>query len=232
MQDQKRNLLSTIPVITEEKEWIAVNKPAGISVHNNEDRDNLLSTLEKQLNHKSLFPVHRLDKETSGVQILALTEKAARDLATEFQNKNTDKFYTGVLRGQLKLESGLWQQALTDKAEGRKNPAGLGHQRIPCATEFKVLRKNKYFSYCEFKILTGRQHQIRKHSALSNHAIVGDSRYGDTKYNQKISNLYKNERMFLHSQKIRILNIEISCADEFSFLLNEPATVCEKSIKL
>ncbi len=221
MHEQKRNQLSIIPVIYEEKEWLAVNKPSGISVHNNEDRDNLLSLLEKQLGHSALFPVHRLDKETSGIQIVALTETAAKDLASEFQNKNTNKFYAGVLRGQLKSDSGVWEHALTDKAEGRKNPAGIGNQRIPCATEFKVLQKNKYFSYCEFKILTGRQHQIRKHCALTNHAIVGDSRYGDTKYNQKIFSLYKNERMFLHSQRMQILNTEITCPDDFSFLLNE-----------
>lgn len=194
-----------IEVIFQNSSWIAVNKPEGISVHNNEDPKNLLVCLEKQLKFEKLYPPHRLDKETSGIQILALNKNSAQELSEAFESRSVKKIYVGILRGKLKSHEGTWSHALTDKAEGRKNPAGLSRERIPCETRFKVIQDSKFFSYCEFQLMTGRQHQIRKHSALSNHAIVGDSRYGDKKYNEKMASLYKTTRMFLHCTRMEIL---------------------------
>jgi RluA family pseudouridine synthase len=194
-----------VQIIFQSNDFVAVNKDAGVSVHNNEDPENLLLLLEKQLKILKFFPVHRLDKETSGIQILALNEIAARKLADEFQNKSVEKIYTGVLRGQMKDPQGVWNQSLTDKAEGRKSPAGSARDRMACETRFKVLKSSKYFSFCEFHLITGRQHQIRKHSALVNHPLVGDNRYGEPKYNQRMAELYKTPRMFLHCHKLQIL---------------------------
>ena len=194
-----------IAVLYQDKDFLAVQKPAGVSVHNNEDPQNLLLMLQQQLSVTKLYPVHRLDKETSGIQLLALNEISARNLSSEFEKRTVGKIYAGVLRGELKQAQGIWNQALTDKAEGRKNPAGMSRDRIACETQFQVLNSNKFFSLCQFKLITGRQHQIRKHSALMNHPLVGDARYGDPKYNKKIADLYKTDRMFLHCHQIKIL---------------------------
>ena len=194
-----------IAVLYQDKDFLAVQKPAGVSVHNNEDPQNLLLMLQQQLSVTKLYPVHRLDKETSGIQLLALNEISARNLSSEFEKRTVDKIYAGVLRGELKQAQGIWNQALTDKAEGRKNPAGMSRDRIACETQFQVLNSNKFFSLCQFKLITGRQHQIRKHSALMNHPLVGDARYGDPKYNKKMADLYKTDRMFLHCHQIKIL---------------------------
>jgi tRNA pseudouridine65 synthase len=193
-----------IQILLQTAKWIAVDKPEGISVHNNEDPTNLLLVLERQLSVPKLYPVHRLDKETSGVQILALNDSSARELSVEFQNKSVSKLYVGVLRGQLKTEKGIWRQALSDKAEGRKNPSGISKDRFPCETRFRTLKETKYFTLCEFDLITGRQHQIRKHAALANHSIVGDPRYGDKNYNLKMAKLYKTPRMFLHCSEIKL----------------------------
>lgn len=200
-----------IAVLYQDKDFLAVSKPAGISVHNNEDPQNLLLLLQKQIAVAKLYPVHRLDKETSGIQLLALHEVSARKLAEEFEKRSVNKIYAGVLRGELKESKGIWNQALTDKAEGRKNPAGMSRDRIACETQFEVLKKNKFFSYCHFKLITGRQHQIRKHSALVNHSLVGDPRYGDPRYNKKMADLYKTDRMFLHCYQIQILGHSFEC---------------------
>ena len=201
--------LLAMKILFQNQDFIAVDKPTGISVHNNEDSENLIDTLQSQLKLNKLFPVHRLDKETSGVQVLALNEVSAKKLAEQFQNHSVTKIYFGVLRGQLKEKEGLWKLALSDKAEGRKNPAGQSKDRVPCETRFKVLQQSQYFTACEFHLITGRQHQIRKHAAMTNHAIVGDSRYGDQKYNQRMAQLYKTERMFLHCSKIEIAGQKI-----------------------
>lgn len=205
-----------ISVIFKNSEILVVNKPSGISVHNKEDPNNLLDLLIQQESLSQLFPAHRLDKETSGIQILALSQEAASFYAQQFQSNSVQKYYQGILRGSFK---GInpWNQSLTDKSEGRTHPAGLAKSRIPCLTEYKIIKKNNYFTFCEFDLKTGRQHQIRKHAALANHAIVGDPRYGDAKYNTKIFGLYQVHRMFLHCHKVGIKNHTFECPMDASF---------------
>ncbi len=213
-------LTTPLEILFQSPDFLAIDKPVGVSVHNNEDVENLLSILDRQLGLGKLFPVHRLDKETSGVQLFALNEVTARTLADAFQTRSVKKTYVGVLRGHLKQAQGLWSHALSDKAEGRKTPAGLGKDRVACETGFKVLKQSQYFSLCEFDLRTGRQHQIRKHAALANHALVGDPRYGDPKYNKKIAGLYKQERMYLHCARLEIAGeiIEAGLPSEFEQL--------------
>ncbi len=194
-----------LKILFQNADFVALDKPAGLSVHNVEDPQNLLDLAQTQLKVAKVYPVHRLDKETSGVQLLALNEAAARGLAEEFQQKNSvQKIYYGVLRGSLKTQVGVWAQALSDKGEGRRSPAGVAKDRVPCETRFRVIRQSKYFTLCEFNLITGRQHQIRKHCALAEHALVGDPRYGDPKYNQRMSELYHEPRMFLHCSRVEI----------------------------
>jgi RluA family pseudouridine synthase len=206
-----------LSILFQSNDLVAVDKPAGLSVHNNEDPQNLIIVLERQLKIPKLYPIHRLDKETSGVQVLALNEQGAKTFSSEFEKKTVTKLYTGVLRGNLKTNQGAWTKPLSDKSEGRRNPEGLAKDKVPCETRFNATRDSKYFTLCEFQLITGRQHQIRKHAALANHAIVGDPRYGDLKYNQKIADLYKTSRMFLHCKKIVLKNhvIESQVPDEF-----------------
>ena len=219
-------MLPDIPIIFQNDEIVAVGKPIGISVHNAEDATNLLSLLEGALQIKKLFPVHRLDKETSGVQLLATTEASARKFAEQFQKNAVVKSYSGILRGQVKTSGGKWLKPLSDKAEGRTNPAGLAKDRIPCETVFQVAKVSKYFSLCHFTLVTGWQHQIRKHAAIAGHAIVGDPRYGDSKYNNRMSKIYDIERMYLHCQSIAILEhqFEMPQPNDFDTLFNDGAT--------
>lgn len=212
-----------ISILFQNEEIIVVNKPEGISVHNNEDEQNLIITLEKENSFSKLYPIHRLDKETSGIQILALNNEAAQKYSSEFQNRQVKKIYHGVLRGQLKEFSGSWTRPLSDKAEGRKNPQGQSKDRVPCETKFSTIKQNKYFTLCEFELITGRQHQIRKHTALANHPLVGDSRYGENKYNEKIKNVYSTSRMFLHCSHIKIFNLsfESTLTENFYHLFRE-----------
>ncbi len=200
-----------IEILYRDQNILAVNKPNGFSVHNTEDHLNLMDLVKNQCNLTEVFPVHRLDKETSGIQILALNSESASRYATEFQNQKTIKIYHGVVRGQLENQTGNWTQPLTDKAEGRKNPQGISSQRVPCQTSYKTIQGSKYFTRCQFHLHTGRQHQIRKHAAINGHHLVGDQRYGDQKYNQKIAQLYQSSRMFLHCEELHILGLQINC---------------------
>ena len=184
--------MDKINILYQDKNWIAVDKPQGLSIHNDEDPSNLQKILIHQYKFKALLPVHRLDKETSGVQIFAFNSEQAQILAHQFQTKSLQKIYHGIARGNINATSIIWKEELSDKAEGRKNPAGQSRDRIPCET-----------------LITGRQHQIRKHCALAKHALLGDHRYGDGKYNDKISSIYQTDRMFLHCHKIILAQTEL-----------------------
>ena len=189
-----------IKVLFRKGHWIIINKPAGISVHNEEDETNILELIEKQEN-KKYFAVHRLDKETSGILILSSSSDISASLQTAL-DKSSKKIYQGIVRGVLKKESGLWEQELTGKGEGRNNPQGVKAERVNAGTEFKVLNKNKFLSLMEFKLLTGRQHQIRKHCVLNKHEIIGDKRYGEPKYRKMINGKYDFKGMCLHAHKL------------------------------
>lgn len=198
---------SRIPVIQQSAKWIVVNKPVGISVHN--ETSDLRAVLKKQLRPGSfddVYPVHRLDKETSGVLMVALEAETASELAEKFQKKETAKSYYAILRGSLPVTEKwqTWDFPISDKAEGRKNPQGLLKDRVAAKTKYRVVQSNKYFSLVEVDLLTGRQHQIRKHAALAGNPIVGDPRYNDGKYNEKMAEIYNDERMYLHAFKLSI----------------------------
>ena len=203
------SIVPQVPIVFESDEIVVVDKPVGISIHNNEDPVNLIQLLEQQLaagsRYPRLFPVHRLDKETSGIQIFARDEKAAAKFAIEFQTRMVEKKYLGILRGAVKADEGQWNDAISDKSEGRVNPAGIAKDRVAAETGFKVIRRSKFFSECEFDLITGRQHQIRKHAAIHGHALVGDPRYSDKKYNQRMVEMYGDARMFLHCSSVELL---------------------------
>jgi tRNA pseudouridine65 synthase len=219
----------TIQILSETKDYLVINKPAGVTVHNDpNDVRALLSRQLKNIKMENIFPVHRLDKETSGVLLLALNSTTAKNLATAFQEKTCQKTYVAVLRGTGLAANGVWNQPISDKAEGWKNPQGLSKDRVEAQTRFRVLQENNYFSLIEAEILTGRQHQIRKHATLSKHAIVGDTRYGEKKYNDRMSEMYKTSRMFLHALRLKIPIdgkehvFEAPLPEEFSVLVKKP----------
>lgn len=215
--------MDPIPVLLQNEDWLVVDKPHSLSIHNEEDPYNLIKILKKQLDLKTLYPVHRLDKETSGVQIFALNKKSAQNLSLEFQSNRVKKIYQGLIKGSLKKKDGVWDSPLTDKAEGRRSPRGLSRNRVACTTKYRVLKESRFLSLCEFNLLTGRQHQIRKHTATAKAPLVGDSRYGSQSMNQKINELYGTDRMFLHCCEIEILgeNIKSENVPNFDIFFKE-----------
>lgn len=196
----------TIEILAEGTDWLAVNKPAGVSVHNDpQDILHLLKTQLKAAKYQNLHLAHRLDKETSGVLLLAITPVRAKELAGIFERRDCEKIYHAVLRGPLPVSDNwqTWVWPITDKSEGRQNPQGLSKDRVPAQTQYRVLKASKYLSWIEVQLMTGRQHQIRKHAAIAKHAIVGDGRYNESKYNQRMAGIYGTDRMFLHASCLR-----------------------------
>lgn len=190
-----------IEIIEETTDWIAVNKPAGLSVHNDEDGYNLLSILEEQL-ECTLHAAHRLDQPTSGVMLLGKSPQSTTLLQEALTSAT--KEYTAILRGVMKQAEGTWSKPLTNKGEGFRNPQGRKADRIPAETFYRTVRSNQYFTMVNLTLGTGRQHQIRKHAVLEKHQVVGDTRYGDRRYNTMIAKRYGFDELCLCASKLEV----------------------------
>ncbi len=208
-------------ILSEGPGWVAVDKPSGLSTHNVSPTGALdaLTKLTQLLNAKpaQLSPVHRLDKDTSGVLLFATSRESASKLQTAFSaSDRVQKFYRAVFRGKLEGE-GLWDFPISDKAEGRENPAGKLADRKPSATRYTVLRSSDFLTEARVELLSGRQHQIRKHSRLAKHGIVGDTRYGELSHARKMASLYGVSRLMLHAERLILLDIDVTAPAPLEF---------------
>ena len=190
---------TTVHVVSENNHFMVLFKPQGVSVHN--QTPSLLEYVKAE--KKPEHFVNRLDFETSGLVVIAQNENLHEPLQNSL-HKGVKK-YSALLRGALAIDEGakiLWNWPISDKAEGRRNPQGDKQNLKAAETEIKLIRKNKYFSQVEIVLKSGRQHQIRKHSAMAKHPIVGDSRYNEEKYNLKIADMYSQKRMQLEAESL------------------------------
>jgi 23S rRNA pseudouridine1911/1915/1917 synthase len=192
-----------LEILYEDADVIAVNKPAGMVVHSGAGRHS--GTLVNALLHRFrklstvggvLRPgiVHRLDRLTSGVILVARTDAAHRHLAEQFSSRQVEKVYLALVHGRMKTDRGKVTTPITrDPVRRVRMTARLASGRS-AITEYKVLRRFDKFTLLEVRIGTGRTHQIRVHLASIGHPVAGDKLYG-----APASAL---DRYFLHAHRI------------------------------
>ena len=193
--------MKEIEIIYEDRSLVVVNKPSGLAVHNGPT--NLINILVSEFGER-LKPVHRLDQETSGIILLARGAKGAARLQQALVSSESSKEYFALVRGKPPQQVGDWTAQISPKAEGRKNPAGPSKDRVQAHTHFEVIAQTPWLSMLKCQLLTGRQHQIRKHAALAGCYIVGDRRYGDPKHVRMISHRFKFNGLALHASQLTI----------------------------
>ena len=185
-------------ILHHQQEFIVVHKPVGMSVHNDPEHD-VISLLSEELSAK-VYAVHRLDRNTSGVLLCSTLPNMVSILQTQLAVGV--KRYSAVVRGIVNHPMGEWKYPITDKAEGRRNPAGKKTNRKPSHTSFQTEKTNQYLSALTLTLHTGRQHQIRKHCVMAGHEIVGDTRYGDLRYQKNMKQRYEINGMLLHAEQL------------------------------
>ena len=182
-------------VIDNNDDFIVLNKSAGISVQGGtKSKKNLVDIFSKSeiFQGSKPYSVHRLDKDTSGVFIMAKNRKSAQLLTSLFRLRKVHKTYLAICNGELEKNSGEWNDELIRYDNGKKIIE-------KAKTIYKVIDKNSNSSLVEMKPITGRKHQLRKQ--LFN---IGHSIYGDRKY-RSLPTKRINKDLMLHSYQIRFM---------------------------
>ena len=199
-------MFDTFSVLFEDENYIAINKPSGIMVHRtsiSEDQQFVLQILRRQVGYR-IYPIHRLDRGTSGVLVFGKTSIAANQLAEQFREQKVEKQYLGVVRGYLERE-GTVNYALA-REPGKEKRQAITHYRVLQETEISVpigRYQTARYSLVEMHPKTGRRHQIRRHFSHLRHPIINDKKHGDVKHNKYWANELGIRRMLLHAQRLR-----------------------------
>lgn len=205
-------------ILYEDDEIVAVNKPAGLVVHSDgKTKERTLAdwVLEKypetvnvgepgKTSTGELVPrpgiVHRLDRETSGVMLIAKTEEAFQNLKKQFQNHEIQKVYEAFVEGAVKNDEGVIDRPISRSSKDFRmwtaQRGGRGEER-EAVTEYKVIERKGGYSFVEVKPKTGRTHQIRVHFKAINYPLVADTLYGKGR-----ENLLGFQRLALHSKSV------------------------------
>lgn len=213
-----------IDIIYEDDDVLVVNKPAGMVVHPGHGNysgtliNGLIFHFENLPNNSSNRPglVHRIDKDTSGLLVVAKTEKAMAHLSNQFANKTSEREYVALVWGNIIEEEGTIEGSIGRHPKNRLQNTVYeddeAYKGKPAVTHFKVLERLGYVTLVSCKLETGRTHQIRVHMKYIGHTLFNDERYGGdkvlkgttfTKYKQFVDNCFKVlPRQALHAKTL------------------------------
>jgi 23S rRNA pseudouridine1911/1915/1917 synthase len=202
-------------IISETADLIVLNKPSGLlSIPDREGKD---ISLKKLLIEKygNIFTVHRLDRGTSGLIVFAKNEETHKHLSQQFEERQTEKIYLGLVIGSLSEKKGSIDAPIAEHPakKGLMNVYQKGKESL---TDYEVLEDFKIFSWLQFQIHTGRTHQIRVHAKHIGHPIVSDDLYGDgkpillssLKHKFKLSKNELEERPILNRLALHALSLK------------------------
>ena len=196
-----------IDIVYQDDDLAVINKPQGLTVHagNGVKGYTLVNLLLYHLDNLSgingvIRPgiVHRIDKDTSGLLVVAKNDTAHLSLASQIAEKTCKRTYVALLEGVVKQDEGIIETYIGRSDQNRTMMAVKNSGRI-AITNFKVLKRYENYTYCEFNLQTGRTHQIRVHSKHIGHPIVGDPVYG-----------YKNQKFNLNGQLLHATRLEFT----------------------
>lgn len=172
-----------------------VDKPSGLLVHRGwADDEEVAMTLARDRLGRWVYPVHRLDRGTSGVLVFALSSDIARILQDAFEAQQVRKVYRALVRGvpppELRIDHPV--------------PKGEDGPRVDAVTELSTLSSSGRYAWVEARPRTGRLHQIRRHLKHVSHPIIGDVNYGKGEHNRLWRDTYGLYRLALHAARIEL----------------------------
>ena len=197
--------MEPLSVLYQDDYYVAIDKPPGMLVHRTriaDSEDFALQRLRNQIRRR-VYPVHRLDRPTSGVLVFALTSEYARALVGLFEAREIEKRYLAVVRGYADSENRIDYPLLEEP----------GRERQQAITDYRCLARSELlepvgpyetarYSLLEVSPRTGRMHQIRKHMKHIFHPIVGDTTHGDGRQNELFRRCFKLQRLLLWAVEV------------------------------
>jgi len=201
----KKESTSLLPILYRDAYLAAINKPSGLLVHRSRiarDRVTAMSRLRDQLN-RWVYPVHRIDRKTTGVLLFALDRETARRMGEAFTCRTVRKCYLAIVRGWV-LKAGTVEHPLKDPSSG--NPLDARSTYRPVAKIELPYPVGPYetarYSMVEVEPHTGRWHQVRRHMRHIAHPIVGDSTHGENRQNRLFRERLNVDSMLLHAARL------------------------------
>ncbi len=167
-------------ILTEQADWVAIDKPSGVlSIPDRLGKERSLKTWLAE-RYGAIYTVHRIDRDTSGVILFARSPEAQQDLSAQFENRETEKIYLGFVVGCPSQTSGTLDAPIAEHPT-KKGTMIIHRNGKSAHTEYTMIDRFPGYSLLQFRILTGRTHQIRIHARELGHPIVCDPIYGDGK---------------------------------------------------
>ena len=197
-----------LDIVYEDGDVAVINKQQGLTVHagSGTDDNTLVNALLYRLDSLSgingvVRPgiVHRIDKDTSGLLVVAKNDKAHLSLANQISSKTCKRVYVALLEGNLKSDSGV-VDTFIDRSTKNRTMMAVSNSGRNAVTEYKVLKRFEGYTLCEFSLKTGRTHQIRVHAKHLGHPVVGDMVYGFK------SNKFKLNGQLLHAKELSFVH--------------------------
>lgn len=203
----------TIRILHQDDGIVIIDKPPAMLTHRHSmDRHspNVQAVLERRL-RRPIYLVHRLDRMTTGVMVIALTRVAARDLSRQFRNRTTTKRYLAIVRGHPD-DTGRVTSPLEDgygsAVEAETSYTTLGRGVVP---EQVGRYPEAWFSLVQLELHTGRRHQARRHLHQINHPVLGDNRHGDKEHNRWAAMRFGSRHLYLRSQELVFAHPTTGC---------------------
>ena len=222
-----------VDVIYEDGDLAVVNKPQGMTVHigNGNVDGTLVNALLFRLDSLSgingvIRPgiVHRIDKDTSGLLVVAKNDKAHLSLSKQIEEKTCKRTYLALLEGNLKTDSGTVTTYIGRSPQDRVKMAVVSPDKGKLAvTQYSVEKRFEGYTLCRFDLQTGRTHQIRVHAKHLGHPVVGDKVYGIKKQKFKLNGqlLHAFRLTFVHPSTLQTMTFEAPLPDYFKEILDK-----------
>ncbi|MEN8169751.1 MAG: pseudouridine synthase [Pseudomonadota bacterium] len=204
----QHHITTSLNILYHDDNYVAVDKPPGMLVHRSwiaeENEVFLLQTLRDQIGQR-VYPVHRLDRPTSGVILFALSSEAARKMCGVFEQREIKKEYLAIVRGYTD-ERGHIDYPLREEPHKPEQQAITDYQRL--ATVELPIPVGRYntarYSLVRVTPVTGRMRQIRKHFHHIFHPLIGDTSHGEGRHNRLFREQFDCQRLLLHAQRLTL----------------------------
>jgi 23S rRNA pseudouridine1911/1915/1917 synthase len=199
-----------LKILYEDDHIVVVDKPEGLlSVATDFEKHCAHRLLKRKYHHRRVFPVHRLDREVSGILLFAYTEQARDHLKEQFYRHSIEREYQAIVEGHLQQSKGMWRSHLVeDETYYVSSHATKGQLAI---TQYEVIQYERLCTRLKLTLETGRKNQLRVHCKESGHPIFGDKKYG--------ANHPKAPRLCLHATRLKFIHPHLEKTFSFTSLV-------------